>query len=105
MSDGIYVSQGKNALLNVSASTVVAQGAGVGFYSGGPKGRAQRVNVLVAGTTAGGVYDSSTIAGAVAAAQLAAIPNVIGSYLVDMPFFVGLTVVPGAGQTVSISYD
>jgi hypothetical protein len=104
MSDGIFVSQGKNAQLNLTAATVVQQGANSGF-SGAPLGRAQRVSVIVAGTTAGGVFDSATVGGAVAAAQLAAIPNVVGTYLVDMPFFKGLCVVPGTGQTLAISYD
>jgi len=104
MSDGVFVSQGKNAALNIAAATVVNQGASSG-YSNGPKGRAQRVQVVVAGSTAGGVFDSATLAGAVAAVQLASIPNVVGSYLVDMPFFAGLTVVPGTGQTLAISYD
>lgn len=105
MSDGLFVSQGKNAALNIAAAQVVNPGSGVGLYSGGPRGRCQRVQVLVAGTTAGGVFDSATVAGAVAAVQMASIPNTVGSYLVDMPFFAGLTVVPGAGQTLAVSYD
>lgn len=105
MSDGVYVSQGKNAALNISAGTVLNSGNGPGLFNTGPKGRIQRVVVLVAGTTAGGAYDAPSVAVAAAANQLAVIPNTVGSYLIDMPFFAGLTIVPGTGQVVAISYD
>jgi hypothetical protein len=105
MSDGVYVSQGKNAALNIAAATIVNQGAGPGLYNTGPKGRVQRVSVITAGSTAGGVFDSATVAGAVTANQLAVIPNTVGTYLVDMPFFAGLAVIPGTGQVLAVSYD
>lgn len=105
MSDGLFVSQGKSSALNLTLPTVVNAGVNVGLYSAGAKGRIQRVQVLVAGTTPGGVYDASTAAAAIAAVQLAAIPNVIGAYLVDMPFFSGLVVMPGTGQTLAVSFD
>lgn len=105
MSDGVFVSQGKNSALNISAATVLNGGNSPGLYSTGPKARIQRVIVLVAGSTVGGAYDSPTVAGAAAANQLAVIPNAVGSYLIDMPCFAGLTVIPGTGQVLAVSYD
>lgn len=103
MSDGIYTRQGRCSAVGVVASTVlqVAQGASYGTSAG----RVCRVSVIVAGTTAGGVFDSATIAGAVVGVQVFVIPNTVGVYLVDMPMLNGLTVVPGAGQTLAVSYD
>ncbi len=37
--------------------------------------------------------------------HVAAWPNTVGSYLVDMPCLNGILIVPGAGQTVAVSYD
>lgn len=95
MSDFFGVSQGQYAALNISSATTVKA----------VRGRAQRVNVLVAGTTAGAVYDSASAAADAITDQVGAIPNALGSYLIDMPCLQGITVAPGAGQTVAISYD
>ena len=52
------------------------------------------------GATAGG----DLAGGAVAGNQIAVIPNTVGVYDVNFPFFNGLAIVPGAGQTVAVSY-
>jgi len=102
MSDALYIRQGKGSALNISAPTqvlVVSPGQAIG------QPRVVRVIVNVAGTAAGTVNDSATVAGAAAANQIASIPNVVGPILVDFPILAGLVIVPGAGQTVSVSYD
>jgi Mg2+/citrate symporter len=103
MSDGLFTRQGRCAALNVTAAAVLQTNQAASY--GAPVARIARVSVIVAGSTAGGVYDSATVVGAIAAAQLFVIPNTVGVYLVDMPCVAGLTVVPGTGQTVAVSYD
>jgi|ERR1700674_994331 len=102
MSDSRYYRQGKASALNITASTqlLVVQAE---FCRG--QARLVRINVLVAGTTPGSANDSATIAGAATANQLCAIPNVVGSFLVDFPIMAGLTITPGASQVVAVSYD
>lgn len=102
MSDGVYIRQGKGSALNLSAAAVVAT-VPKDFALG--QCRISRVQVLVAGTAAGAAYDANTVAGAVIANQVGAWPNVVGSYLIDMPCLTGILIVPGAGQTVAVSYD
>lgn len=102
MSDGIYTRQGRNSALNIAGAKVVAT-VPAGFALG--QCRLVRVQVLVAGTTPGAAYDAATVAGAVAAVQVAAWPNTVGTYLIDMPCLAGIVVVPGTGQTVAVSYD
>lgn len=95
MSDFFGVSQGRSQALNITAATVVKA----------VPGRIQRVQVLAAGSASGAVYDAAAAAGNGAANQVGIIPNAIGSYLIDMPCAAGIVVVPGAGQTLAVSYD
>lgn len=95
MSSGITVYQGADATLNITATTVIKP----------TSGRVQRVQVLVAGSAAGAVYDSTSTSGNTAANQVGVIPNAVGSYLIDMPVMQGIVLAPGAGQTLAISYD
>ena len=63
------------------------------------------VMVTVAGSVPGTVNDCAT-AGAVAAANtIAATPNAVGSCLMSWPALVGITVVPGTGQTLAVAYE
>ena len=86
-------------ILNLTAATVAKAGAG----------RVTGLSVLVAGTVAGGVYDSLTTASLTAANQLAVLPALttqqISSFKVDMPFTNGLVIAPGTGQTIAASYE
>ena len=86
--------QGTQSALNLTASTLVKA----------TPGRAVRVSVIVAGTTAGSVNDSTTVAGILTANNVFVIPNTVGSYLIDWPMMAGIVVVPGLGQTVALSY-
>jgi hypothetical protein len=78
----------------VTGATVVATGVG----------RINRVNVVVAGSAAGAVYDAATVPAGTAATQLISLPNTLGSYPIDMQFTNGLLVTPGAGQTLAVSW-
>lgn len=80
--------------LNVSANTLVKAGAG----------RIAKVNVTTAGSAAGTINDSDTVANAAAANLIFSIPNTVGSYSIEFPVFLGLVVKPGTGQIVSVSY-
>ncbi|TKI02738.1 hypothetical protein [Martelella alba] len=79
---------------NIAASTVVKATAG----------RLVRVNVLVAGSAAGNAYDTNVAANAAAANLIAVIPNTVGQIIIDWPCATGITIIPGTGQTVSVSY-
>lgn len=100
MAEGLGIS-GSKSLLNIAASTVIAVTT-ASSYAGR---RIARVNVIVAGTTVGTINDALTVAQAAVASQVFSIPNTVGSYQLDFPMFVGIVVVTGTGQTVSVSYD
>jgi hypothetical protein len=90
-----------NSVYGINATTIVKSGAG--FVQG--------ISVTTAGSTAGGIYDASTVSGAVALGPLAfAIPAVTGMF-VGIPTppgwycQFGITVVPGSGQVLNITYN
>lgn len=72
-------------------------------------GMVTRVNVLVAGSTAGGVFDTASTAGLVGTAdsiqQVFAIPNTVGTYELNFPCLVGIIAQAGAGQEISVAYQ
>ena len=103
MSDATYLRQGKGSANNIAAPGVVVKIVGPNEAKG--QARVLRVNVVVAGSTVGSVNDCATVAAAAAGNLVAAIPNVVGPILIDMPLLVGLVVIPGTGQTVSVTYD
>jgi hypothetical protein len=86
---------GRLATYNVTSSTVIKAAAG----------RAFRVAVVVAGSAAGAVHDCSTTGAAAAANKVATIPNTVGVYDLNWPCGTGIVLVPGTGQTLSISYS
>ena len=109
MSEGLNTYQGMQSWLNITqATTVKAKG-----------GRIMRVQVLVAGTAPGAVYDAPSPNGYTppgslpgttptpngVANQVGVIPNAVGMVKLDMRCATGITVAPGAGQTVAVSYD
>lgn len=84
-----------NSALCLSASKVLKASAGT----------VVSMNVLVAGSSPGGIFDcSSTAATAATANQIATIPNTVGPVELEFPCLVGITVVPGTGQRVSLAY-
>ena len=100
MSENIGTGGSKSAL-NLTAATLVST---TNANSYAPR-RISRVNVLVAGTVAGSINDSASIAGAAVANQVFIIPNIVGAYWIDFPCLAGIVVTPGTGQTVCVSYD
>lgn len=83
-----------NTLLSINVPTVVKAQAG----------RAMRVSVLVAGTAPGGVYDTNDLARPALQNQVAVIPAAVGIIPIEFQCRNGITLVPGAGQTLAISY-
>ena len=80
----------------------IAAAAGAQLLKQGP-GRVAYVNVTTAGTAAGALVDSNSAAAI--APVLAVIPMAVGSTFVNLPFNLGLVVIPGAGMTVSVSWS
>ncbi|MDA8416053.1 MAG: hypothetical protein M0Z78_03100 [Betaproteobacteria bacterium] len=85
---------GPDTVLNISAATLVKTGVGV----------ICRVNVTTAGSTVGGVYDFNATTGEGAANLVSAIPNAVGNYEVYFKCDLGILIVPGTGQVVSVAY-
>ena len=65
-------------------------------------GRVVNVSVIVAGSTAGTIYDNS---GTATTYPVCSIPNSVGVFTINMPVQYGIYVVPGTGQTVTVSYS
>jgi hypothetical protein len=80
--------------LNVTAQTVIKASPG----------RLVRIDVTVAGTTAGSVNDTTTIAGIATSNLVASIPAVVGPLWLDWPCLAGIVVTPGASQTSTVAY-
>lgn len=83
-----------NSQLSINAAALVKAQAG----------RIMKVSVLVAGSAAGGVYDANDTAKAALQNQVAVIPNTVGVYPIEFQCRNGIVVVPGAGQTLAVSF-
>jgi hypothetical protein len=83
------------SLLNITSATVVKTGFG----------KVGKISVTVAGSVAGTVSDVATTGGVAAANLIGVIPNTVGIYTFNFPALVGIVIVPGTGQTVSVSFD
>lgn len=70
-------------------------------------GRVFTVSVLVAGSTAGAVYDSVSLTGNTAANQIGVVPDTAAAPLNfnAMPTANGIVVIPGTGQTLAVSWS
>lgn len=66
-------------------------------------GRVASVSVIVAGSAPGTLYDASQPN--ITLAPIYVIPNTIGVFVVNLPTDTGLVVVPGTGQTVTVSWS
>jgi len=86
--------QGQYTSQTVTAATVIATGEGflVNF------------SVVVAGA-AGVIYNFNSVTSPPASGALAATPATVGIYSAGMVFTSGLVVVPGAGQSVNVTYS
>ena len=89
--------QGITNAANLSTATVVKASVG----------RIASVSVIVAGSATGLIYDGATLTSLTK--PLWVIPEAAKTngepYVVNMPVSVGLLIVPGTGQTVSVSYS
>jgi hypothetical protein len=82
-------------------SAPALSGAPVMLRSG--QGRIGMVSVTAAGSAAGHIIDANNAA--TTAPVIYLIPNTVGSFVVNLPYSKGLVIVPGAGQTVTVSYS
>jgi hypothetical protein len=88
-------SLGTQTSITVTSSTSVIVGSGylVNF------------SVVVAGSSAGTIYNASATSATAASNALCAIPDVVGIYKAGQAYSAGLVVVPGTGQSVNITYS
>ena len=85
---------GSKTYLGVTDDSLVYTGAG------------RLVNVMVTAGTAGGtIHDAATVAEATTANVIFNLPTTTGLTQVNVPFFDGLVVNPGASVTVSLTYS
>lgn len=85
---------GNQAWLDVTVALVAKSGPGI----------CVAVTVVVAGSAPGTVNDVASTAGAAVANQFGTIPNTVGTYTFNWPCGTGIVVVPGTGQTLSVSF-
>lgn len=86
--------QGNLTSVVITSSTTVIIGSG----------RLVSLSVLVAGSGAGTINNAVSATAAVAANALCVVPMATGIVEVGMIFNAGLTVVPGTGQSVVVTY-
>ena len=86
---------GSKAWLNVTAATVIKNGAGV----------CVSVTVVTAGSTAGAAYDSNSTTGNTAANQFGTLPNTVGTYTFNWPCATGIVLAPGTSQVLAVSFS
>jgi hypothetical protein len=97
------IAQAAQTYLAVNGQTSRSGIAGAAQLLKQGSGRVAYVNVTVTGTTPGSLVDDNDQASTMPV--LAVIPTAVGSYFVNMPFSLGLIVIPGAGQTLTVSYS
>lgn len=90
----IIRNQGNATSATVTASTLVCSGFG----------RVVTVTVTVAGGAAGTINNAASTASAAAGNALMAVPNTVGVYNAGHSFNLGLVIVPGAGQSINVTY-
>lgn len=68
-------------------------------------GRICEISVIVAGSATGFIYDATSLSDTTK--PLYVIPMAVGTepYVVNLPASFGIVVVPGTGQTVTVSYS
>ena len=94
-SNTILRGQGTATSSTVTGSTLVVAG----------RGYLVSYAVVVAGSAAGAIYNSSTTGGTAASNQLCATGTTVGVYPVGQIFANGLVIVPGTGQSINVTYS
>lgn len=67
------------------------------------QGRLVTVSVVVTSTSTGTIYDSNSTGSLTN--QIGTIPTVTGVYTWNIPYNNGIVVVPGSGQTITVTYS
>lgn len=67
-------------------------------------GRLVKISVVTAGSGAGIASDCAATGDVAAANKIASIPAAIGVIILDWPCAVGITITPGTGQVLAVSY-
>jgi len=91
----VSVGTGTHSFLNIATTTVIKT----------TPGRICTVNVLIAGSSVGTVFDHASTSGLVTANLVAVIPEAVGTYVIDFPCGVGITITPPPTGTVSVSFN
>jgi len=91
----VSTGNGTHSFLNITATTAIKS----------TSGRICVVNVIVAGSANGGIYDHATTSGTGVSNAVAVIPEAIGTYVFDFPCATGIVVTPPTGGTISVSYN
>lgn len=86
---------GRATSATVSSSTLVVNGSGV----------LVSVSVIVAGSASGTVNNALSTSAAASANALIATPTTLGVYKSGQIFTQGLVIVPGAGQSINVTYS
>ena len=98
ISQGLYL--WANSYLNVNGQANLA-GFTTPMQVKNQPGRLATVVVLTAGSSPGMAYDSAS---ATPTKPLYQIPNTVGFYPVNLPTNIGLYVVPGTGQQLTVAF-
>ena len=93
--NAILRGQGSYTSATVTGDTLVVSGRGylVSF------------TVLVAGSTAGSIYNFNAASGFSAAQKLCAVGTTVGIYPAGLVFTSGLVISPGTGQSINVTYS
>jgi hypothetical protein len=86
--------QGTATSATVTGTTIVVNG----------RGYLSRFAVTVAGSAAGTINNASSTVSPAASNVLCAVPTTVGIVEAGMVFTNGLTIVPGTGQSINVTY-
>ena len=90
----VTLSNASQTELNISDATVVKSSNG--FVA--------TISVIETSSTAGAIYDATSVTGNTSANQIATIPATVGTYAINFIAKNGIVVDPGASQVVAISF-
>ena len=99
------------ALNNIATSNLRAQGTITSAVVTAPTlifangGFLVNFSVTVAGSSAGMIYNSASVAGVSATNALCVVPAVVGVTQIGQVFNSGLVVSPGTGQSINVTYS
>jgi len=92
------------AFIQAPFVTKNAKGVAAATVVKASKGYVGSVTVAVAGSSLGAIYDHATTSGVGNSNLIFSIPEAVGTYTVNFPTLSGITVVPGTGMTVAVSF-